>query len=162
VGKHVYDVPPQNYAAIGLLGNFTGTTSILAAVWSKTSFAVTLLRLMKGKMLVVVWVIIITMNIAMDLNAIFLWVRCSPVALTWDPRGPGTCWAPQVYPTYGMFAAGRCISTCLSSSTDRYAAGYSALMDFVLALLPWKIVWNLQMRKVEKLGVAFAMSLGVA
>ena len=34
-------------------------------------------------------------------------------------------------------------------------------MDFVLAFLPWKIVWNLQMKKKEKFGVATAMSLGV-
>lgn len=33
-------------------------------------------------------------------------------------------------------------------------------MDFALALLPWKILWGVQMRTVEKLGVCFAMSLG--
>jgi hypothetical protein len=38
---------------------------------------------------------------------------------------------------------------------------YSGLQDFVLALLPWTIVWNLQMKKKEKMGVAFAMSLGI-
>jgi len=35
-------------------------------------------------------------------------------------------------------------------------------MDFVLAFLPWRIVWSLQMKKKEKFGVAVAMSLGVA
>jgi hypothetical protein len=34
-------------------------------------------------------------------------------------------------------------------------------MDFSLALLPWKIVWKLQMRTAEKFGVCFAMSLGI-
>jgi len=34
-------------------------------------------------------------------------------------------------------------------------------MDFVLALLPWTIVWNLTMKKAEKIGVAVAMSMGV-
>lgn len=34
-------------------------------------------------------------------------------------------------------------------------------MDATLALLPWKIVWNLQMRTQEKWGVALAMSMGV-
>ncbi|KAJ5325953.1 uncharacterized protein N7506_009055 [Penicillium brevicompactum] len=38
---------------------------------------------------------------------------------------------------------------------------YSGAQDFVLALLPWTIVWSLQMKKKEKLGVAFAMSLGI-
>ena len=34
-------------------------------------------------------------------------------------------------------------------------------MDFVLALLPWPIVWGLTMRRTEKIGVAVAMSMGV-
>jgi len=34
-------------------------------------------------------------------------------------------------------------------------------MDFVLALLPWKIIWNLQMKRKEKFGVALAMSMGI-
>lgn len=39
--------------------------------------------------------------------------------------------------------------------------GYSAVTDFVLALLPWKVVWKLQMKRKERFGVAIAMSLGV-
>ena len=41
------------------------------------------------------------------------------------------------------------------------AVGYSAAMEFVLALLPWKIIWKLQMKKKEKIGVALAMSMGI-
>lgn len=31
----------------------------------------------------------------------------------------------------------------------------------MLALLPWTIIWNLQMKGKEKLGVAVAMSMGI-
>jgi len=34
-------------------------------------------------------------------------------------------------------------------------------MDFVLALLPWKVIWKLQMKRKEKFGVALAMSMGI-
>jgi hypothetical protein len=34
-------------------------------------------------------------------------------------------------------------------------------MDITLALLPWKLIWKLQMKKQEKIGVAVAMSCGV-
>lgn len=34
-------------------------------------------------------------------------------------------------------------------------------MDVVLALLPWPIIWKLQMKRKEKIGVALAMSMGV-
>ncbi len=34
-------------------------------------------------------------------------------------------------------------------------------MDIVLALFPWKIIWGMMMSRNEKLGVLFAMSMGV-
>jgi hypothetical protein len=34
-------------------------------------------------------------------------------------------------------------------------------MDAALSLLPFKIVWDLQMKRSEKFGVAFAMSMGI-
>jgi hypothetical protein len=34
-------------------------------------------------------------------------------------------------------------------------------MDIILAILPWRIVWNLTMNKKEKVGVLLAMSMGV-
>lgn len=51
--------------------------------------------------------------------------------------------------------------TRTSESTDLMYAAYSAATDFTLALLPWAILWNLQMKRREKFGVAVAMSLGV-
>lgn len=47
-----------------------------------------------------------------------------------------------------------------SSFTDMFTV-WSALIDFSLALLPWKILWVLQMRTAEKVGVMVAMSLGL-
>ena len=34
-------------------------------------------------------------------------------------------------------------------------------MDVVLAFLPWKFIWSLQMSKKEKVGVVTAMSMGL-
>jgi hypothetical protein len=121
LGKHSYLVPPQNFGTLGLIGNITGTFSILAATWSKTSFALTLLRLMQGRMQYVLWFIIVTINIFMGLNAVFMWVRCAPVQKTWNPFAYGTCWDPQVYPNYGMFAAGKTrLSTRQLLAVDRW------------------------------------------
>ena len=38
---------------------------------------------------------------------------------------------------------------------------YSAAMDITLALLPWTVIWGLQMKLQEKVGVAIAMSCGI-
>jgi len=106
LGKHVWEVPREHFPTLGVIGNLTGTFSILAATWSKTSFALTLIRLMKGRYRIFLWFIIVTINVLMGLNAVFMWVRCTPVEKTWNPFAPGTCWDPQIYPTYGMVAAG--------------------------------------------------------
>ena len=34
-------------------------------------------------------------------------------------------------------------------------------MDFVLAMLPWKLLLSMRMRKREKLGIIIAMSMGI-
>jgi hypothetical protein len=42
-----------------------------------------------------------------------------------------------------------------------FSGAYSGAMDFALALLPWKLLIGLQMRKAEKFGAAIAMSMGI-
>lgn len=38
---------------------------------------------------------------------------------------------------------------------------YSGVCDLVLAIIPWIVLKDLQMKKKEKIGIAAAMSLGV-
>jgi len=87
---------------------------------------------MKGHMKVLLWVIIISMNILMDLNGIFVWIRCTPAAKTWNPYIPGTCWDINVYPTYGMFAAGRCSRHSISCLMKRVPAKLTLAQAFPL------------------------------
>jgi hypothetical protein len=75
---------------------------------------------------------------------------------------PGTCIDKRPSVVYGMFQAGESKSThdVLRFGTDLDAV-WSAMTDISFALLPWKILWSLQMRTAEKIGVGIAMSLGV-
>ncbi|KAK3954330.1 hypothetical protein QBC32DRAFT_336455 [Pseudoneurospora amorphoporcata] len=144
-GLHFWDFDVvNNMAPLLLLVNVAGTFSVTAAIWSKTSFAITLLRLTHGWMKGLLWFIIITMNIAMGLTALFPWVSCTPINKAWEVFTPGKCWDPKVTVHYNIFSA-----------------SYSAVMDIALALLPWSVVWKLQMKKKERFGCALAMSMGV-
>ncbi|KAK3901529.1 hypothetical protein C8A05DRAFT_44827 [Staphylotrichum tortipilum] len=144
LGMHLSDVDSANLTQIGLLSNVASTFSMLAAVLSKTSFAVTLLRITNGYTKIFVWFAIVIMNIGMGLAALFVWVKCNPVRKTWDFAVPGTCLDSHAMMVYSVFAA-----------------ALSAAMDLALAMLPWKVIWTLQMKTREKLGVAFAMSMGI-
>ncbi len=106
-GKHIYALSPEELSNTAFLWEWVGTFAILAVTLSKTSFAVTLLRVMDGSSLrLLLWFIIITMNVAMCLSAVFGWIRCMPVAKGWNPDMPGQCWAPGIYGQYSMFAGG--------------------------------------------------------
>jgi len=114
-GKYWYDWSPiyEEVVTMVKLINAGGSLSLTAAIWSKTSFALTLLRLTEGRMKWVIWFIIISMNIAMGLSALFVWVQCTPLPRIWDPTVPGKCWDPHVLPNYNIFSACKCYISLL-------------------------------------------------
>ncbi|RKU42915.1 hypothetical protein DL546_002653 [Coniochaeta pulveracea] len=112
---------------------------------TKTSFAVTLLRVATGWQRYLVWFLIISMNGLLAVNAITTWMAaCDRIGLDhYEAVLPG-CWKVEDSVIVAMVAN-----------------AYSAIVDFILALLPWKIIMGLQMKRHEKIGVAVAMSLGL-
>ncbi|KAK1770050.1 hypothetical protein QBC33DRAFT_529996 [Phialemonium atrogriseum] len=147
LGRHFTDVfanNPTDLFQIARLIGLTSLMSILAAVWSKTSFAVTLLRFVDGWKRPFLWFAIASMNALMLTAAILLFTSCAPVQKTWDPTIPGSCLSLKVDIVIGVVAS-----------------AYSGVMDVLLALMAWRVVWGLSMETREKAGVALAMSMGV-
>ncbi|KAH8890712.1 hypothetical protein GQ53DRAFT_824435 [Thozetella sp. PMI_491] len=144
LGKHGRFIKPENLPSLLLFSYLAGFFSILAAVWTKSSFAITLLSISEGWTRKIVLFILVSVNIVLGLNAALQWVQCWPVSKLWL-SGPGVCWLG--------FARVRAYNT--------FVAAYSGAADIVLALLPWKIIWTAKIRRNEKLGALFAMSMGV-
>lgn len=143
-GKHIWDFPQENFPKFFLPVMVRATFSITAIAWSKTAFGVTMLRLTTGWTRQVVWFIIITVNISLGLSALLPWVQCKPLPASWNFLSEGDCWDKNVLMRFNI-----------------YSGAYSGAMDFALALLPWKLLMTLRMRKKEKIGAAVAMSMGV-
>ncbi|KAK1750072.1 hypothetical protein QBC47DRAFT_439169 [Echria macrotheca] len=144
LGKHGRDIKPKNLPLLLFWSYMAGFWSILAAVWSKSSFALTLLSISDGWTRKVVWFILISINLVMGFLAALQWVQCWPIHKLWL-GGPGICWMG--------FKRVRAYNT--------FVAAYSGSADVVLALLPWQIIWRAKIRRSEKLGALFAMSMGV-
>ncbi|KAI9931469.1 hypothetical protein ASPWEDRAFT_398146 [Aspergillus wentii DTO 134E9] len=145
VGRHLATIPAADIPPALELVYIGEFIAIIACVLSKTSFAVTLLRIVtRPWQKVMLWFIIVTMNIVMWLTAILYFAQCSNPARLWDFSIEATCWSPDVVTHLALFAG-----------------AYSGLMDLVLAMLPWWVIWKLQMKRREKTGIAIAMSLGV-
>ncbi|KAK3388825.1 hypothetical protein B0T20DRAFT_86409 [Sordaria brevicollis] len=144
-GLQTRDVPLPNWQYLGILGAVTGTTSVLHAMLSKVSFAVTLLRLTDGWIKRFIWFIIITLSVGQVSSAFMFWLRCLPAEATWNPHiEDKKCWDSKAFLAYSI------------------AGGiYAALVDIVLAFLPWPILLRFHMYRGEKVGVAIAMSMGV-
>lgn len=120
------------------------TFSVLGAALSKTSFAITLLRLTKGLMRNIIWFAIISMNVILVFNVILQFIWCQPASAAWHSGRNGTCWSRKFIVYYSVAAA-----------------AYSALMDILLAMIPWAVIMRLRMHTKEKIAVAVCMSLGI-
>ncbi|KAJ9193981.1 hypothetical protein DTO164E3_7569 [Paecilomyces variotii] len=146
LGKHIQDIPSSTELTTALKLTYIGEfLAILACVLSKTSFALSLLRVVVDRwQVVLLWFIIFSMNSLMWLTAILTLAQCQPSAKLWDFQIKAKCWDPSIVTNFAIVSG-----------------AYSGVMDLVLALQPWFIVWKLPMTVKEKIGVALAMSLGV-
>ncbi|KAI2616396.1 hypothetical protein GGS26DRAFT_449001 [Hypomontagnella submonticulosa] len=129
---------------VGFLSTIAGTLFFVAAIWSKTSFALTLIRIASRRLKIALRIIIVSMNMVTCISVILRWLQCHPTRMIWDPSANGTCWDRE-----------------LILGVTIFASAYSAFLDFVLAALPWPIIIKLQIRTSEKIGISIAMSMGV-
>jgi len=149
-GKHLWDVG-SNYT-IGVIIdtflrlNIISTLTTTASVWTKTSFALTLVKLCDGWTRRSIWAAIVLMNAIMLVACVLPWTRCKPISATWN---------------FLQEELGQCLPIGLFVGYNTFATSSTAAVDIILALLPWKIIWDLQMKKIEKIGVGVAMSCGL-
>ncbi|EEY16868.1 conserved hypothetical protein [Verticillium alfalfae VaMs.102] len=131
---------------VGVLVRTTHTCHLLSLALTKASFAVTLLRFSSKIQKYIIWFIIASIGFLFIFHVFAQWKKVcgdiSPYVLPgqcWDVKNPG-------------------IINIVSSLGN---VAYSALTDFVLAFLPWRVIWGLHMNRAEKISVSVAMSFGV-
>src|SRR5690348_16080880 len=75
MGHHSYDIVILDTSRWILILDSRATTTLTALAWTKTAFAVSLLRLTMGKTRAFVWFLIVTLNIAMVFSAMVPWIQ---------------------------------------------------------------------------------------
>ncbi|CAN9454907.1 unnamed protein product [Alternaria alternata] len=127
-----------------ILINITSCGTLINQSLTKSAFAVTLLKLTKNWGQWILWFIIGSMNAYMVAKVVLQWAKI--------------CEKPSYDVWYRL-------DFCLDGKfRDDFKEGgnvYNIIMDFILAVFPWVITWNLDMRRVEKVGLCVAMSLGM-
>lgn len=144
MGRHSWELTITDPVTFLIILNTRATFTLTALSLTKTSFAVTLLRLTTEKTRALIWFIIISLNITLGFSAAIPWIQCTPIAKTWNTTLEGHCWAAGV-------------GTKIWIATG----AYSAFLDFFLAFLPWTFLWGIMLKKKEKFGILIAMSMGV-
>lgn len=125
-----------------ILINVTSCGTLVNQSLTKTAFAVTLLKLTKNWGQWILWFCIGSMNAYMIAKVVLQWAK--------------VCGKSSYDVWYRL-------DICLHPKfRDDFKEGgnvYNIIMDFVLAVFPWVITWNLDMRRIEKIGLCVAMSL---
>ena len=107
MGQHVKNISHEDaviaHKRLGIADFFT----IIGIAIAKSSFAVTLLRLVQERWeKTLIWFILVTVNVTMWLSAIFIFTSCTPLEKMWDNTVPGTCWDSQTLLNYHTFSGG--------------------------------------------------------
>ncbi|KAL8795389.1 MAG: hypothetical protein Q9195_002130 [Heterodermia aff. obscurata] len=145
-GRHYATLSPVNQLLAVKLDWISQPFAIFTCGTGKISVAFLILRIM-AKNKYREWFLYVLIALLVIINAIcvgFIFGQCSPARKLWDQSAPGTCLDPSIQRDVAFFQS-----------------SFSTFTDFVLAIFPLIIIWNLQMRPVVKLGMGCAMSLGL-
>ncbi|KAI1457485.1 hypothetical protein F4805DRAFT_475017 [Annulohypoxylon moriforme] len=173
-GKHDRDIDPKVLSDLGLRNVVVGSLLTISSAWSKTSFAISLLRIATGRTRILIWTIMVSMNIFLHVSAVLTWAACKPIEKLWRYIPEGECWPPKIIMPMGIFFNGMFFPSIVLTTSRLLAKrdlcmsrllsivlAYSGFSDFALVLLSWSIVMKLRIDLKEKIGVGIAMSMGL-
>ncbi len=83
-------------------------------------------------------------SIVMIVAAIISFAQCNPPRALWEIVPGAVCWDPSIQADWAVFGS-----------------AYSSFLDFVLALVPVTIVWDLKMSLQKKIGLCLLLGFGV-
>ncbi|KAF3343320.1 hypothetical protein VDGL01_10340 [Verticillium dahliae] len=146
-GRHVEFIEPKSNVVKGLRLNFvTQPLCLVALCLTKVSVGLFLLRMTTShgfKKFILVVMVFTVLSATGNLLTVFF--QCRPLAYAWDSSIPnGQC----IPPAHLKFAA-------------FFNSSVSVLTDFVFAVLPVPILWNVQLNWKVKSAVAAILSLGI-
>lgn len=149
--KHVFYIsPPSQLTEVLRWSAIAQPFGVLTPAVAKSSIAGLTLRIAGPNTFWRKWILYIGIAILWIFSIIDIalkYAQCSPVRANWDVEIPPFekhCWKPSV-----------------SANVSIANASWGTAMDFVLALLPCTIVWNLKVNMKTKMGLIAFLSVGV-
>lgn len=117
LGRHltVVEQHSSNLIKVALLYDISETLAIMARTLGKTSFAVTLLRIVVRRWMVILLWFVIIMNLVNILAVLFVSVQYKDPQHLWNPVIPSECWPDYVLTNFSLFVRGKLSAPALHS-----------------------------------------------
>ena len=178
LGRHVYYLSPEQIKIAAKFGVYTIMFALISITFTKLSFSIYLLRLVKwNKTLVyVLYAIIVFTLFEYLVGIVLIQTQCHPTEKISNPAIPGNCVGSgaQIRSAYirgcesnaFMF---RCVylqslrghSRSLYSQANAWNIATSAFTDLLLAMLPVYLIWDVQISFRNKLSICCLTGLGI-
>ncbi|KAK7421449.1 hypothetical protein QQX98_002147 [Neonectria punicea] len=143
IGQRRADIPPSDYIQAMKYEIIGQGICIFNIATSKAAVAFFILRIVRNtRHRIFIWICAVTNLLLVTWCTIAVFIQCIPIEKVWNNDVPGTCWLD--------FAK-------VGIATSAYAVA----IDFTLAIAPCFILWDLNMKRKDKMLALFGLSLGV-
>ncbi|SPO06361.1 related to integral membrane protein pth11 [Cephalotrichum gorgonifer] len=143
LGQRRADIPPEDYIQAMKFEIIGQGVCIFNIATSKGAVAAFLLRIVRRRWhCLFIWAVVVSTCLIVTWCTIAIFIQCTPVEKVWNFEVPGKCWLD--FSTIGL-------------ATSAYAVA----VDFILALAPAFILWDLNMKRKDKFLAIFGLALGV-
>ncbi|RYO81191.1 hypothetical protein DL764_009795 [Monosporascus ibericus] len=144
LGRLVAEVgDPVTYSEALKWEVFAQMPGIMMSGVGKCGVGAFLLRIIRNKFQIrLIWLLMGSTVVITLFASITVIIQCLPVEKGWNPTVEGECWID--FPVVG-----------------KVASSWFVGIDCAFAIFPWFVIWDLNMKRKEKITVACGLSLGI-
>ena len=157
LGRHIYYLKLNQIIKAGKLTLVTELLTNLIILVVKLSIALFLLRIggLRKWLRYSLFATIALLVTSTSVFVVVLFVQCRPLAAVWDPRlkAKADCLPKYALPDVSYCMGGRFVKSATASDANSRLKAISVFTDFLFAVLPFQIVWDLNMNRKTKISV---------
>jgi len=161
--RHLYYLSPAELVMVQKFTWIAQGFSIFALATAKISVSLLLLKII-GPATVwrkrILWFNMVFFMLQCIVSVAIIFGQCRPMRALWEPVPGAHCLNPKVQTNFAIAASGMASLLLLALPLLTEPIAYSAMMDFVLAIIPVSIVYNLNMGWKKKAALCILLGMG--
>ena len=162
-GRHHRFLTRYQIIQIYKLGYISCMFYYLTVFFVKFSLLLFLLRITKLKRWVrtVIYLTLFLVFASQAAAIIVQLIQCKPIAGNWNPAVSAHCLPERTLFLIFYVSSGKSSARPISGNTNIMSQAFPAMTDFVCAILPFFILWDLKISKKVKVSIWILLCLGM-